>query len=338
MTDPASQPAATVSELSVRQRAFLLDQIARAPGERLARGAANRAIPAAAKRDLGLDPATLNQIRSEMVAEGLLKQERVNRVELYQLTSEGRAYLAQNRAAMPTFSARRVGAVTPPSNDLVRKFRVSYLLLQLLKADRHTLRQAEANRFDALAKRLELNAATAVAVRRELADRGLLTVARHGRSEEYTLTPEGRLELGTLAFDDDFEFKLRGRALNDLLEAAREAAKQFAGARGATARDAAHVEQAILDSFEALLRERHSVTGMVPIHQVRAEVHRQLGETAARHDIFDPAVLALRQAGRLRLIPITDGTKASPEQTQASIPGIGETLFFLEAAREPVAR
>jgi predicted transcriptional regulator len=338
MTDPAPQSPASAPELSTRQRAFLLDQIARAPGERLARGAANRAIPAAAKRDLDLNPPTLNRLRSEMVAEGLLKHERVNRVEHYLLTDTGRAYLEQHRVAVPTFAARRVGAVTPPSNDLVRKFRVSYLLLQLLRADRHTLRQAEANHFDALGKKLELNAATAMAVRHELAAQGLLTVVRHGRSEEYTLTPEGRLQLGTMAFDDDFEFKLRGRALNDLLEAAREAAKQFSGAKGAPVPDTAQLEKAILASFESILQERHSVTGMVPIHEVRAEVRGQLGDTAARHDIFDQAVLALRQAGRLRLIPITDGTRASAEQLQASIPGIGETLYFLEATREPVAR
>jgi hypothetical protein len=128
--------------------------------------------------------------------------------------------------------------------------------------------------------------------------------------------------------------------LNDLLEAAREAAKQFGGApkAEAAAPDPARLEQTILASFEELLRERHAVTGMVPIHEVRAGVRRQLGETAARHDVFDPAVHALRQAGRLRLIPITDGTQASPEQAQASIPGIGETLFFLETTREPVAR
>jgi hypothetical protein len=240
--------------------------------------------------------------------------------------------------------------VTLPSNDLIRKFRISYLLLQLLKADRHTLSQRDANRFDALGKRLELNAVTARAIRHELAEQGLLAILEPNRSEVYTLTPEGRLKLGTLAFDDDVEFKLQGRVLNELLEAAREAAKQFASGPADTFKEEAgthaevalpetsHLEEAILQAFEELLRERHRVTGMVPIHEVRAEVRKHLGDPAARHDVFDPLIFFLRQAGRLRLVPITDGTKATLEQLQASVPGIGETLFFLEASREAVAR
>jgi predicted transcriptional regulator len=350
VTDPVLQSPAAILELPVRQRAFLLDQIAGAPCESLGKGAANRAIPAAAKRELELDTSNLNRLRSDMTAEGLLKTERANRIESYQLTDKGRAYLEQHRSSVPTLPTGRVGVVTPPSNDLVRKFRISYLLLQLLKAERHTLSQGEANRFDALGRRLELNAATARAIRHELAEQGLLAISKQNRFEAYTLTPEGRLQLGTLAFDDDFEFKIRGRVLNDLLEAAREAAKQFAGAPADTVKrdtgmpaeavipETSRLDEAILRAFEELLRERHTVTGMVPIHEVRAEVRKHLGETAARHDAFDPVILSLRQAGRLRLVPITDGTKASLEQLQASVPGIGETLFFLEAAYEPVAR
>ena len=350
MTDPTSQSPDAVVENLLRQRAWLLDQIARAADQKLKRGEANRAIPASLKRTLGLDAATASRCRAEMVSEGLLGTEREKRVESFHLTDRGRAYLEQHRQAIPALPARRGRGIAPPSNPDVQKFRVSYLLLQLLEADGQTRSQTEANKFGAIRDRLELNAATAKAIRHELAEQGFLTIVPHGRSEAYTLTAAGRLQLGTLAFDGDFEFKLKGRVLNELLEAAREAAREFTAAPAegdrlpvtvpseAVAPSAVQLEEAVLRAFDELLRERHTVAGMVPIHEVREEVRKQLGESAARHDVFDRAILGWWQAGRLRLVPITDGTKASLEQLQASIPGTGETLFFLESAHESVAR
>ena len=349
MTDPVSQSPDAVSEITVRQRAFLLDQIAQVTDAKLAKGDANRAIPAALKRELHLDAPTANRLRAEMVAEGLLAIESEKRREYFQLTDTGRAYLEQHRQHLPPSSQAGEKGIIPPSNENVRNFRSCYLLLQLLEADRYTLYQAEANKFGAFRDRLKLNAATAKAIRHELAVQGLLTIAKSNRFEAYTLTVEGRLKLGTLTFDNDFEFKLRGRILNDLLEAAKEAARDFTAAPVEADRQQVSVpsesvpepiqlEETILRAFDELLRERHAVTGMVPIHEVRDEVRKQLGEAAARHDVFDQAILACWQAGRIRLVPITDGTKASLEQLQASIPGIGETLFFLESVHEPVAR
>jgi predicted transcriptional regulator len=349
VTDLVSHSPDAVPEIAVRQRAFLLDQLVRVAGAKLSKGDANHAIPAAVKRELGLDAATANRLRAEMVAEGLLAMERPNRVESFQLTDPGRAYLEQHRHDVPPLPQGRGKGIVPPSNENVRQLRYSYLLLRLFQADRYTLSQAEANKFDALGKRLELNAATAKAIRHELAEQGLLIIARPNRSESYTLTAEGRLKLGTLAFDEDFVFKLRGRVLNDLLEAAKEAAREFTAppteqrppvvvAPETTAPNTVQLEAVILRAFEDLLRERHTVTGMVPIHEVRDEVRKQLGESAARHDVFDSAILACWQAGRVRLVPITDRSQVSLEQLQASIPGTGETLFFLESVHETIAR
>ncbi|HVK08564.1 MAG TPA: hypothetical protein VM597_07280 [Gemmataceae bacterium] len=332
-----------MSELSLQQRGYLLHQIAQADGQRLAQGKANAAIPTAARKSLGLDTAAANRVRAELQAEGLLGSERVNRVLYYILTDEGRAYLERHRAVLPQIPGGRAGRVIPPTNEQVRLSRVAYLLLQLFKAPDYTLHAAEANKRTSQSEKLELNAATAQHVRRELAAEGLLTITATDRSERYTLTPAGRLRLGTLSFYDSFRFDLRGKVLNDLLEAAREAAKQFSPAEATPGRPAPppapdEVERTIINAFQELLRERHSASGMVPVHEARAEVRRRLGDPAARHDAFDPAVLRLRQAGKFRLVPITDLSRASADQLQASIPGLGETLFFLEAAREPVAR
>jgi len=92
------------------------------------------------------------------------------------------------------------------------------------------------------------------------------------------------------------------------------------------------LSQAILDAFEELLRERHSSSGMVPIHEVRALLHERLGPEQAEHKTFDPCVKALRREGRLRVISISDLRSATREQLDDSIPGVHETLFYLRPA------
>jgi hypothetical protein len=76
---------------------------------------------------------------------------------------------------------------------------------------------------------------------------------------------------------------------------------------------------------------------LVPIHEVRAEVLAQFGPAAARHDVFDEAVLGLWRAKQVRLTPIADRGKVTPQQLQDAIPGVGETLYYLEGAHESAA-
>jgi hypothetical protein len=76
---------------------------------------------------------------------------------------------------------------------------------------------------------------------------------------------------------------------------------------------------------------------LVPIPEVRAAIRDRFGEAVGGHDTFDDAVLGLWRAGRVRLTPIFDPAKAAPDQLRDAIPGVGETLFYLEAARDPAA-
>jgi hypothetical protein len=138
-------------------------------------------------------------------------------------------------------------------------------------------------------------------------------------------------------------FRLPGKVLNDLLEAARDAARQFQPPIPAVQPAARHVserelEEAVVEIFHGLRRERHWTTGLVPIHQIRDAIRQRFGESAATHEIFDAAVLRLRDVGEFRLVPITNLSRASDLQLTGSIPGVGETLFFIEALHEPVAR
>ena len=86
-------------------------------------------------------------------------------------------------------------------------------------------------------------------------------------------------------------------------------------------------------AYSDLVRKR-----MVPIHEIRTFVRRRLGDAAARHDSLDSVLLEMRRRMSWRVIPISDRSRATAEELQDAVPGVGETLFYLEADRESVAR
>src|SRR5690349_21324328 len=96
---------------------FLLSQIAAAPGQRLGRGEANKQIPAAARRALGLTSETADRLREELCRAGLLAAQRTGRKQEFSVTDLGREYLERNRAGLPSFASRSGAGFIPPSND-----------------------------------------------------------------------------------------------------------------------------------------------------------------------------------------------------------------------------
>lgn len=328
---------------SDRLKAFLLYTLATSPGRKLTRGELNRKVKTKAAEAVGLSPDTLNALIDQLGGEGLVRVGKAGRAVVCEMTDAGAAHLESARGQLPlTMPVGPRGRFVPPANDRVREYRSVYLLLQVLKSPRHTLADAEANvQLDAYAREgLELNAATASRLRSELARQGLLTAAGSGRTTSYGLTPAGRVAIGNATFPADRTFPLPGRVLNDLLEAAREVGKQFvpdATERQPGPLSGGELDRAIMEAFVELLRERYSVSGMVPVPEVRSAVRGRFGESAARHDVFDEAVLRLWRAKKVRLTPISDHAKATPDQIRDAIPGMGETLFYLEAARDPAA-
>ena len=322
--------------LKLRRRALLLHHLAGAPQRGLKKSDANKRISATAAQELGLSTAVANQAREELLDSGEIRSERVGRATFYVLTDAGQSLLQSlvDDYLPPPRCNRPRGKVNLAENENVKREREFYLLLQLLKAFEHALSGAAANKFnDGYAKDgLELNAATAWHVRGTLATRGLIDITLRGRTETYTLTNDGLLFLGNAAFPAERAFHLPGAALNALLEAARTVGKQFGEVRPAPTPlpQPAQLERAIITTLEELLRERHAQTGMVPIHEIREEIRRQFGEGASRHDLFDESLHRLRRGNEVILSPITDLSRASNEQLQASIPGLGETLFYVE--------
>jgi hypothetical protein len=64
--------------------------------------------------------------------------------------------------------------------------------------------------------------------------------------------------------------------------------------------------------------------GLVPIHEVRRQV------PAADRAAFDDAVRQLWREGKVRLVPLSDLSKATRQQLADGIPGVNETFFYLE--------
>jgi len=134
--------------------------------------------------------------------------------------------------------------------------------------------------------------------------------------------------------------QLKGITLSALLTAARGIGVSSPGAVASPPREsqavpnAAELEQAVMEIFRELLRERYSITKMVPIHEVRAKIHSRYGEDAASHAVLDVTILNLWRGKQVRLISLEDAGAATLAQRQDSIPGVGETLFYLESGHD----
>jgi hypothetical protein len=323
--------------------AFLLALLASARDRNLKQGELATKLRTKPARALGLNASAVGSDFDSLLTRGFVRVAKIGRANVYELTDTGLAHLDTVRVFVPPVGR---GAIVPPTNERIRTLRAEFLLFQVLDAPENGLSDTEANaQLNTYAREtLELNAATASHIRRELVRRDLLAWATHNRVIRFSLTTAGRLELGNCSFPErKSKYRLSARALNALLEAAREVGKQFAPVENVpvttavTAPAAESVEAAILETFEELLRERHHVTGLVPIHEIRAVIRNRFSEAAAKHDAFDPIVHRLRRTGAFHLLPISNPRDTTSEQLRDSVPGMGETLFYLEAVREPVA-
>jgi DNA-binding MarR family transcriptional regulator len=316
----------------MHQRAFLLQQLLEAtPDHRLGKGPANRRLPSSVRKQLGLSPATANRVRDTLAEQGHIRVTKGREV-IYELTDQGREYL--QTLEQPARQQARVGATTIP--EAVQKYAQPYLLFQVLTAKRTPLGRTEANRKLRGFPRddLKLTATTANQVRGKLIAAGLLEVTKAGREETYTVTPAG---LAYLAAHEQYpagEYTFHGDVLNRLLKAASGTTplQPSRPAAAAYAPRPTDLAQAAYTEFEELLRERYGHTGLVPIHEVRERMASKYGAAAARHEALDEPIKELWRQGRVRLISLTDLQKATDEQLNASIPGVNETLFYLERA------
>lgn len=320
------------------QRAYLLQQVKDSGGGKLTKGKANR-FPRIAARELNLTSAVANAVRDQLVQEGYLQVARKGGSETYELTDAGETYLQTlEHKSLPT--GKKGAEHDAEVSEEARKYRRTFLLFQLFESEGQTLDQTAINRFREPGRKcLELKAPVANVFRRQMIEEGLIVEQRQGRNVTYTLTPAGREELGAAAHFPDVELVINGLVLNELLEAARDAARQFQGPEAGPGPRPALPAEAVWEAFEELRRQKYEPSGRVPIHEVRSRIAAKYGPEAARPEVFDEQVRRLRRDGRIRTLPLHELQQATAEQLSASLPGEDETLFYLEVVQaEPALR
>lgn len=289
---------------------------------------------------LGLNPATARAVLTDLALRGDVQVHRTPETESYSLTPGGAALLKQRRGECPVLPPS--GKPTLVLTESVRLGREAFVLLKLLQCVKYTLWESDAA-AGSYPKPLKLNHATAWMVRDELAQKGHIATHWDGKEGCYTLTPAGKWYLSTLPFDAFDEVKVKGPAFTELLAAAREGGKPAHGETPIrvqpqapqTTLTAEQLVTPVLDIFYELLRERFTVLDMVPIHEIRRAVAERFGPRAASHAVFDEVLFVLRRAKKLWLVSISDRSRATPEELQDSVPGVGEMFFYAEKANAP---
>jgi predicted transcriptional regulator len=324
-------------------QAYLLEQLVSHGDTGESAAALNRKITKTAQRELRLTAKVANDLRASLAERGHLAATKEGRTIRYALTESGRAYLASLERPRLSGRAKPATAIDEAGfSDEIRDAQNAYLLLQLLNADGRTLTKGDANHLipAKLQTSLSLKPAAANLRRVKLSERGYLRITKNGRSEVYSLTPDGLEYLAAgaqhLAYAD---FVVKGKTLNALVTAARELPFQGSqGTESATVADAqpdkATLENAVLAEFEELRREHHGRSGLVPIHEVRQRIRERFGSVAGRHEVLDEIILGLWRQKRLGVEGISDLSLATPEQLNDAIPRGSSPLFYLEAPRE----
>jgi hypothetical protein len=193
---------------------------------------------------------------------------------------------------------------------------------------------------------LELTPEVAGILRKKLAREDALEIIKSGRSETYKLLSRGEGLLATLEHYPTTQFTLKGKHLNALLGLVRSVGSTHAASASSIlpgneptfAPAPTDLSQAVYEEFEELRRERHSHTGLVPIHEIRLRIAEKYGASIARHDVLDEPIRELWRQDRVRMVALADLQRATPEQLNDSVPGVHETLFYLERAHERPAQ
>jgi hypothetical protein len=360
--EPDRTAVSQSASLSDRQKAFLLQQLVEAPDNHVTLGDANKRIGAAAKREMQLDVATANRLRKELKESGYLREEWSNRKVSFTLTDEGRIHLQ----TLPHNLFPPVGTKVPKpprsEGDVppeLLKLQQSYLLLVLFQANARKLAASEfASKLQTEnARKVGFNGVIASQVIAPLLELGFIDEKRRTSGGDglypafrasYRLTDQGSQYLFTVDQYPSIKVTMSGVEFNKFIAAFRATLPDELSTT-AQSRDKPispplqvapplqpqkNLGEAILTRFNELLRENYTNAGTVPIHELRAWVKQQFGAEAASRKNFDEVVNDLCKQKKVRFVTLSDLRRGTPEQMEASIPGVNETFFYLEPAHE----
>ena len=151
--------------------------------------------------------------------------------------------------------------------------------------------------------------------------------------------------LGSANQHETVEFRFLGSALNLLLQSARDSTTKPDSptahhaeppaapepAHHAPRRPSAEVApQQIHDFIAQLKADKFAGRDLIPIHEVRSLVAQHHGAEAASHPVFDRLLKTMRSEGDLEIIAIADSRDTPQQHLDDSIPGMNETLFFID--------
>lgn len=240
----------------------------------------------------------------------------------------------------------------PDASDETLGYQESYILLQMIRFDEHTASRSKLN--DKLKSTSARNNLEFVPDHlKETIDYHLHNLVRAGSLEEmrqgvstiYTLTPDGLKALGSADQHETVEFRFPGSALNFLLQTARGSSAKHhprthdadeptpapEPAHHAPAPKSADIEPQHIHDFVAQLKaDKFAGRDLIPIHEVRSLVARHHGDHAASHPVFDRLLKTMRSEGDLEIIAIADSRDTPQQHLDDSIPGMNETLFFID--------
>ncbi len=355
---PAKGKVATEDTFPGAREAFVLNALARAPEQKINRADLDAAFGGKPKlsvkelarthpdvlvfRDqqcLKLNPASTIAVLTGLVINKDVEVHQEGDSESYILTSAGSDRLATLRNKWPVLPPS--GKPSGASNETIGRGREAFLLIKMLEAQDNIMDQV-ATQSLSYPKPIKLNHATAWQVFAQLVESGYLQSSWNSNEGHYALTAKGQRYLTTLSFDSLGEVKIKGSALTELLQTARNhaavAQEPVPSVHPQELRPAPttdELEAAVMKIFGELLRERFTVIGMVPIHEIRREVRARFGPQAASHAVMDELLLHLRRTKKAKLVSIDDRSGATQEQLQDSVFAVGETFFYMEKAHAP---
>lgn len=146
----------------------------------------------------------------------------------------------------------------------------------------------------------------------------------------YRITDAGKRAIPSLELNPATQFKVSGQALTELMRLTGSAKSGVTAApvTQPAASAPALTDDALMDEAKRLMREV-GLHGMLPIYQIRRSIRGKFGPQAASHESLDPQIKQLR-GKRLRLVSISDRSRATPDQLQDSIQGLEEIFFYVE--------
>jgi predicted transcriptional regulator len=318
---------------SLLRERFLLEQLHRNEGLSISKQVADRAK---APHYLGLNGTTARNVRAKLVQEGCITLKQELKDETYTLTDAGEKRLRDVVQLVP---------ILPPMKEAQAKLEThsrtaqeAYLLLEFLEPEDASLLEHQVS-MEKFPEKFGLNETNAWLIRHELVQQKVLAYTYFDGKAGYQLTEHGKAYLADLNFSGLKKFSsmknytLSGTGLDRLLNLVRgdrtaTGTPSVAKASGPIGKEALQSE--ILKLFEELRREKHSVTGMVPIYEIRQRILESHGAEAASHRVFDEAAWGLWRTKQVRITPMSDRTRFTPQQLDDSLTASGDYYIYLE--------